>query len=202
MLSEEYNMLLFDENPLILINFLDPLFDILESFAPSQPPASSIFILIVAFFVSLFSTLISRLMIDVDKLQRLTRETKKYNKMRMQMLKTADTKLKLKYERNADRMRKVQSELSMMRLKPLMITFIPLMLFFLLFSNYYNWDVTGNLPAIIPFPLPEQLLFRIGNYTELEGWGKVFVPEYVWWYFGGSITFGSIFQKIAGLQPD
>jgi len=97
---------------------------------PTQPPLSSIFILIVAFFVSLASTLVSRKMIDVDKLRRLTRETKKYQKLRMQMLKTADSKLKLKYERNADRMRKVQSELTMMNMKPLMIMFLPMILFF------------------------------------------------------------------------
>lgn len=151
-------------------------------------------------------------MIDVDKLQRLTRETKKYNKMRMEMMKTADSKLKLKYERNADRMRKVQSELSMMRMRPLLITFIPLMIFFVVFSNYYTvtFDdvqgvttlISGNIPAVIPFSLPETLLFPLGKNAFVDGWGAVFVPNYVWWYFGGSITFGSIMQKIAGLQPD
>ncbi|MFX1285394.1 MAG: EMC3/TMCO1 family protein [Promethearchaeota archaeon] len=107
---------------------------------PTQPPLSSIFILIVAFFVSLASTLVSRKMIDIDKLRRLTRETKKYNKLRMQMMKTADSKLKLKYERNADRMRKVQSELTMMNLKPLMIMFIPMILFFIVLSGFYSFQ--------------------------------------------------------------
>jgi len=107
---------------------------------PTQPPLSSIFILIVAFFVSLASTLVSRKMIDVDKLRRLTRETKKYQKLRMQMLKTADSKLKLKYERNADRMRKVQSELTMMNLKPLMIMFLPMIIFFIVLSGFYSFQ--------------------------------------------------------------
>ncbi|MHA1214304.1 MAG: EMC3/TMCO1 family protein [Candidatus Hodarchaeales archaeon] len=182
--------------------------DIIESLVPTSPPWSSIFILVISFIVSLFSTLVSRLMIDIDKLERLTKESKKYNKLKMQMLKTADTKLKLKYEKNADRMKKVQSELSMMKLKPIMITFIPLMVFFVVFSSFFQWQIdaanqiTGNIPAVIPFELPEQFILAIGKNGYVEGWGRVFVPQYIWWYFGGSLTFGSILQKLAGLQPD
>ncbi|MHA1329954.1 MAG: EMC3/TMCO1 family protein [Candidatus Hodarchaeales archaeon] len=182
--------------------------DIIESLVPTSPPWSSIFILVISFIVSLFSTLVSRLMIDIDKLERLTKESKKYNKLKMQMLKTADTKLKLKYEKNADRMKKVQSELSMMKLKPIMITFIPLMVFFVVFSSFFQWQIdaanqiTGNIPAVIPFELPEQFILAIGKNGYVEGWGRVFVTQYIWWYFAGSLTFGSILQKLAGLQPD
>jgi uncharacterized membrane protein (DUF106 family) len=138
-------------------------------------------------------------MIDIDRLAVLTRETKKHNKLRMQSMKTADTKLKLKYEKNADKMKKMQSELTMMRMKPLLITMLPLMLFFVTFSGFYR---SGRLPAVIPYSLPTDFILHIGNNTYVEGWGNVFVPDYIWWYFGGSITFGSIFQKLAGLQPD
>jgi uncharacterized membrane protein (DUF106 family) len=196
---------------LMLVNLLNMPLVILETFPPTQPPLSSIFILIVAFLVSLFSTVVSRLMIDVDKLKRLTRETKEYNKLRMQYMKSADSRLKLKYERNADRMRKVQSELTMMNLKPLLITFIPLIIVFGIFSNHYNWPVTGYIPAVIPFWLPENIpipildtfpLFLFGKNTTLDGWGNVFIPYYIWWYFGGSLAFSSIMRKISGLQPD
>ena len=81
------------------------------------------------------------------------------------------------------------------------------MLFFVIFSGFYrptilNGDVTGNLPAVIPYNLPTDFILHIGDNTTVNGWGNVFVPDYIWWYFGGSVTFGSIFQKIAGLQPD
>ncbi len=185
----------------------------LEDAIPSKPPLSSIFILAVAFFVSSMSTLLSRKMIDIDKLRRLTRETKKYQKLRKQMLKTADSKLKLKYERNADRMRKVQSELTMMNLKPMMIMFIPMILFFILLSGFFGFKVddgvfvSGKIPAIIPFDptfgLEKLWIFDIGrNIIDYEGLGRVFLPNYIWWYFGGSLAFGSILRKISGLQPD
>ncbi|MFX0013591.1 MAG: EMC3/TMCO1 family protein [Candidatus Hermodarchaeota archaeon] len=202
--------------PQIIMNLIPLPMAILQNITdaiPTEPPLSSIFILIVAFLVSLTSTLVSRKMIDVDKLRRLTRETKKYQKLRMQMLKTADTKLKLKYDRNADRMRKVQSELTMMNLKPLMIMFLPMILFFVVLSGIYNFTVEngvlteGNIPAVIPFALPEYFpfprFFDLGkNVKDLPGWGNVFIPNYIWWYFGGSLAFGSILRKVAGLQPD
>ena len=192
-------MLFLENMSTIFVEMINASLTVLDSFPPSDPPLSSIFILIVSFFVSLGSTLVSRYMIDVDRLAVLTRETKKHNKLRMQSMKTADTKLKLKYEKNADKMKKMQSELTMMRMKPLLITMLPLMLFFVTFSGYYR---AGRLPAVIPYSLPTDFILHIGDNTFVEGWGNVFVPDYIWWYFGGSITFGSIFQKLAGLQPD
>ncbi len=187
--------------------------------APTSPPNSSLFILGISFAISLASALFSRRMIDIDKLERLTRETKAYQRMKKQMIKTADSKMKLKYERNADRMRKMQSELTMMNFKPMLFMMIPLMFFFAVFSGYYTWSIeegidglpilfegskviTGNIPAVIPFSLPEAFIFPFGQNGYVEGWGHVYVPNYVWWYFGGSITFGAIFRKVFKIQPD
>ena len=192
-------MLFLENISEIFVEMINASLTVMQSFPPSDPPLSSIFILIVSFFVSLGSTLVSRYMIDIDRLAVLTRETKKHNKLRMQSMRTADTKLKLKYEKNADKMKKMQSELTMMRMKPLLITMLPLMLFFVILSSFYRAD---RLPAVIPYSLPTDFILHIGDNTYIEGWGNVFVPDYIWWYFGGSITFGSIFQKLAGLQPD
>ena len=201
-------MLFLENISVFFVEMINASLTVLESFPPSEPPLASIFILIISFFVSLGSTLISRYMIDIDRLAVLTRETKKHNKLRMQSMRTADTKLKLKYEKNASKMKKMQSELTMMRMKPLLITMLPLMLFFVVFSGIYRPTIEdgivikGSLPAVIPFALPTDILLHIGDNLNMEGWGNVFVPDYIWWYFGGSITFGSIFQKVAGLQPD
>lgn len=186
------------------IQMIGSVLAVMNSFPPETPPFSSIFILMVSFFVSLGSTLVSRYMIDTNRLAVLTKETKKYNKLKMQAVKKADTKLKLKVDRLADKNKKLQSELTMMRMKPILFTFVPLMLVFFLMADIYRGDA---IPAVIPFSLPEYMppilnLLHIGDNKYETGWGNVFRPDYIWWYFGGSITFGSIFQKIAGLQPD
>jgi uncharacterized membrane protein (DUF106 family) len=209
------NMLILQEIISLMINIVTTPMAVLQDLTdviPKEPPFSSVFILLVALLVSLTSTLVSRKMIDIDKLKRLTRETKKYNKLRMEMIKTADSKLKLKYERNADRMRKVQSELTMMNMKPLMIMFLPMILFFVVLSGIFRFTVTdgvyvdGAIPAVIPFALPEYFpfprFFDLGKMADVPEWGHVFIPNYIWWYFGGSLAFGSIFRKVAGLQPD
>ncbi len=192
-------MFFLENITIFLVNMINTSLTVLASFPPEKPPLSSIFILIVSFFVSLGSTLVSRYMIDIDRLAVLTRATKEHNKLKMDMRRTADPKLKIKVDKNEERMRKMQSELTMMRMKPLLITLLPLMFFFVVLSNFYRG---GALPAVIPFSLPESIILKIGDNTFIEGWGNVFRPDYIWWYFGGSITFGSIFQKLAGLQPD
>ena len=99
---------------------------------------------------------------------------------------------------------------------------LPLMFFFFIFSGYFSWAIVtevvngekipvlfegskvieGSLPAVIPFSLPEAIIFPLGKNGYVEGWGHVFVPNYVWFYMAGSILFGSFFRKTLGLQPD
>ncbi|MFX0117439.1 MAG: hypothetical protein ACFFB3_23025, partial [Candidatus Hodarchaeota archaeon] len=77
----------------IIEEILDFVPSLVREFGPENPPGSSIFIAIIALALSLSLTLLSRYLIDIDKLARYTRETKAYNKMKMQALRTADKKL-------------------------------------------------------------------------------------------------------------
>jgi uncharacterized membrane protein (DUF106 family) len=181
-------------------------------FPPTEPPLSSLFILLLAFVVSLLSSGLARYLTDTDKLRRLTRETKRYQKLRTQMLKTADVKLKKQYEHEADRMRRVQSELSRMQMKPMLIIIVPMLIVFGFFNAYYDpgftivsgvWEAHGTLPAVIPFNLPESLIILpTGRNIVHPEWGHVFVPFYFMWYMAGSLMFSGIFRRAFGLQPD
>ncbi|MFW9856424.1 MAG: EMC3/TMCO1 family protein [Candidatus Thorarchaeota archaeon] len=181
-------------------------------FPPTEPPLSSIFILLISFIVALISAVLARYLTDTDKLRRLTRETKRYQKLRTRMLKTADVKLKKQYEHEADRMRRVQSELSRMQLKPTLILIIPIFVFFAVFNAYYDpgfvevngvWEAHGTLPAVIPFNLPESLIILpTGRNIVHPEWGRVFVPFYYMWYMAGSLLFSGIFRRAFGLQPE
>ncbi|MFW9916403.1 MAG: EMC3/TMCO1 family protein, partial [Candidatus Thorarchaeota archaeon] len=124
----------------IIEEILDFVPSLVRRFGPENPPESSIFIAIVALGLSLSLTLLSRYLIDTDKLARYTRETKAYNKMKMQALRTADKKLQLQVDRQSRRAKKMQSELMNMRMRPLMFYFIPLMIIFFSMSSHYSFN--------------------------------------------------------------
>ena len=48
------------------------------AFTFKYPPFSTLFVILVSLGVSTFSTLLSRRLMDVDKLKRYTRETKEF----------------------------------------------------------------------------------------------------------------------------
>ncbi|MHA1984180.1 MAG: EMC3/TMCO1 family protein [Candidatus Hodarchaeales archaeon] len=171
-----------------------------------SPPYSTIFVIMVSLGVSTFSTLLSRRLMDVDKLKRYTRETKEYNSLKMKGLKSQDRRLLKKIEDNKPRADKMQKELFSMRMKPMMYTIIPLMLVFVLMNGYFG--ANDSIVAIIPYNLWDTFVIIPIKHTGLNQDALAlipsgfFVPNYIGWYFFTSITFGSVIQKLAGLTPD
>ena len=181
---------------------MDFIADLLNPFR--FPPYSTICVILVSLGVSTFSTVLSRRLMDVDKLKRYTRETKEYNSMKMKALRSQDRRLLKKIEDNKSRFDKMQKELLSMRMKPMLYTIIPLMVVFFLMNGFFG--AQNNMVAIIPFNLPDVLVFIPIAHTHPQNFPLVptnfFIPNYIGWYFLTSITFGSLIQKLAGLTPD
>jgi len=170
------------------------------------PPYSTIFVIMVSLGVSTFSTLLSRRLMDVDKLKRYTRETKEYNSLKMKAMRSQDRRLLKKIDDNKSRFDKMQKELFSMRMKPMMYTIIPLMLVFVIMNGYFG--ANDSIVAIIPYDLWETFVIipikhngLVDLFSDRIPTGY-FVPNYIGWYFFTSITFGSVIQKLAGLTPD
>jgi uncharacterized membrane protein (DUF106 family) len=122
----------------ILEDIGDFLPDLVRRYAPSNPPFSSLFIMFVGICLSTTIALISRQLIDLDKLKKYTREQKEYRKLQWKVQQTADRKLKLELDRKSRRMKRINSELSNMRMRPMLIYMIPLMLIFFSLSSFYS----------------------------------------------------------------
>ncbi len=122
----------------ILEDIGDFLPDLVRNYAPPDPPFSSLFIMLVGMCLSITIALISRQLIDIEKLKKYTREQKAYRKLQRKVQQTADRKLKLELDRKSRRMKRINSELSNMRMRPMLIYMIPLMLIFFSLSSFYN----------------------------------------------------------------
>ena len=145
---------------------LDSLINSVLSFflVPKSAPGSSIFIVLVAIFTALFSMVISRRFIDLKKLKLYTRKTKEYQKLSRKALRSQEPILKKKVENQKATSTKMQSELMKMRMKPMIFTFLPMILIFFALSSYYGntGDLPDSLVANIPFDLPETVIFSFG----------------------------------------
>ena len=144
---------------------------ILKFIAPHTPPGSSIFIILVATLVTVISTVISRKFIDLKKLKLYTRKTKEFQKLQRKALRSQDPILKKKVENQKSTSQRMQSELMKMRMKPMLFTFLPLILIFFALNAYYSNPNPFNHPgetipqsivANVPFDLPENIIFQFG----------------------------------------
>ena len=145
--------------------------EILKYIAPHTPPGSSIFIILVATLVTVISTVISRKFIDLKKLKLYTRKTKEFQKLQRKALRSQDPILKKKVENQKSTSQRMQSELMKMRMKPMIFTFLPLILIFFALNAYYtntnplnhpDQTIPENIVANIPFDLPENIIFPFG----------------------------------------
>ncbi|MFX0062955.1 MAG: EMC3/TMCO1 family protein [Candidatus Hermodarchaeota archaeon] len=191
--------------------FFDIIPWLVRSFLPTTPPFSTIAIVLISFTISIFTTLISRVLIDVDKLKILTEKANHYQKLNVKVIRgKATARERLLWERKGQReSTRIQAQLMKLKMRPMIFFLIPLLIMPTL-SNFYDYplDPQGAIPAILPFPLPSfmgtNFIVKYGhNIQNMAGKEQIFsVPSFVWFYIPTSIVISGIINKIAGLQPE
>lgn len=166
---------------------------------PTQPPGSAIFIIAVSILVAVGTNLISLRFIDKNRLKVYRRIQREYTSLKMKVARGGDKRLARKLELLEKEMSRkgVNKELQSMQMKPMLFTILPMIILFGLLNSYFS----GKVVALIPFPLPENLIFPIGKVFSFSNGIEFFSMTYVWWYFTINITIGSLIRKIAGLDP-
>jgi len=91
---------------------------------------SAIGITFIAIGLNLFNSLIKRKMVDHDKLRRLLRETRAWQKERMAAFRSKDQEKIDELSKKSAYMNKMNMEVMQMNMRPMMITFLPLILIF------------------------------------------------------------------------
>ncbi|MFX0090457.1 MAG: EMC3/TMCO1 family protein [Candidatus Hodarchaeota archaeon] len=191
--------------------FFDIIPWLVRSFLPATPPFSTIAIVLISFTMSTFTTLISRVLIDVDNLKILTEKASHYQKLNMKVIRgKATARERLLWERKGQReSTSIQAQLMRLRMRPMLFFLIPLLIVPTL-NNFYDYplDPQGAIPIIFPFPLPSfmgtNFIVKYGqNMQNMAGKEQVFsVPSFIWFYVPTSIVISGIINKIAGLQPE
>src|SRR5574338_500333 len=156
-----------------------------------------------AILLNLFNAVVRRKLVDQQKLQRIMKETKAWQKERMAAFRSKDTEKQAELNKKSSYMTKLNQEMMQMNMRPMMITFVPLILiFYLVLPPLFAYTV-----AISPVPLnvlPGDFFSITCPLDKIDG--KICHNEnevYFWgWYFLGSIAFSGLIMKLTRTSMD
>ena len=174
----------------------------------NQRPASAAVIAVTAVLVAILSTMITRLVTDVDALKESMQKVNEWNKRKKQAMQTADKKLWLSVKRDEERIKKMQSSMMFKRMKPMLFTTIPFLLIFAILRNAFpvvgNYiSADGHYYAWLPFNLGDFPWIGQSSWLGQEEFnGKVYSKaSFTIWYFISAFAFGSVISRVFGVTP-
>ncbi len=150
---------------------------------------------------------------DHEKAARIQEEVAKHNDWKKQLKTLSETNPSRykreykKWKRRDESIQKMQQNMTMERLKPTCITFIPLIVFFYVIRSIYTPDYSNiqfpvarppmnpmELPAFITTILRSQLYSTVGNIDVVNGF-----LGYSGYYMLCSFTVGTLLQRAFGV---
>lgn len=167
----------------------------------SVPPGSTIFVLLLSIVLSTGTSLLTRLLTDPVEQARKQAIIKEHQDQKKELEKMEKenpnkyAKEKIRWKRREKAVQKMQQNMSLSRLKPTCLTFLPMMIIFFLLNGIYSPG--GNAIAVaLPAMNPARIPF-LGDYVgaiKLGGWINFFT-----WYFLCSFGVGSVIQRLFGV---
>lgn len=155
--------------------------------------------------LNLMNSAIRKKMVDMVKWRRIMKETRAFNKERMDAYRSHDKARIDQVNKKSSYMNKLNMEMMQMNLRPMMITFVPLILIFYFVLPYlFSYTV-----AISPVPLNVipgdlfQLTCTAEQAADPEHVCQTENAVFLWaWYFLSSIAFSGIIMKITKTTMD
>lgn len=184
----------------------------------SKPPGSMFFILLISTIVAIIITILNKLFVDTEEIQRKQLIMKAHNEEKAEIIKLAETNPE-KYRKERKRwmkkdamIKKMQQGMALQRLKPSLITMVPLLIMFWILRTY----IYGNNPVAAP-PMNPWDVPWLGNMImastdgvvewtkEIYGREKAIKPQNGWinftaWYFICSLGINTLLQRLLGMQ--
>lgn len=198
-----------------VLNFLDSIFLQDDLFGIRKGPLgsadplikgmlpSALGILGISILLNLFNAGVRKKLVDRDKLKRIMKETRSWQKERMAAFRSKDKERIADLNKKSSYMNKMSMEMMQMNMRPMMITIIPLLLiFYFVLPQMFAYTV-----AISPIPLnviPGNFFQLTCTAEQIDGVICKHENElYFWaWYFLTSISFSGIIMKLTKTSMD
>ncbi|MCY3411551.1 MAG: DUF106 domain-containing protein [Candidatus Heimdallarchaeota archaeon] len=181
----------------------------LWSTGTTLPPFSGIFFIFVTIFMSLFSNMLNRLLLDTKAMARQSEIMAKHNKDKKLAMETRDKKLWLKTKRQEPMIQELQMKSTMSTLLPMLITYGPIIFIFTTLRDTFQapenlaMNATCQDPAascggvvLLPFKMPDSWTW-FSTYT---GNPNLSIAGYGFWYFLTAIVTSTFSSKVLGIN--
>ena len=172
---------------LFIFNFADWL---------SSAPISMFFVLILACLTALISAFLTKWLVDTDELERKQKQVKGHGEEKEKIIELAEIdperyrKQRKRWERKEAMLKQSQQKMSLQRLKPTCITFLPMIIIF----SVLNATFGGAHIALSPMHANDVPL--IGNFISS---GPIWL-NFTAWYFLCSLGINTLVQRLLKLQ--
>lgn len=167
-------------------------------------------IMAISIGLNLLNAIIKRKMVDQEKVKRLLKETRAWQKERMAAFKAKDQAKTDELNKKSAYMNKMNMEIMQMNMRPMMITFLPLILiFYFVLPPLFSYTVAIS-PISLNF-IPGgffELTCTAAKVAESQAAGAPHICNHVnelyfWaWYFLSSAAFSGIIMRVTKTTMD
>jgi uncharacterized membrane protein (DUF106 family) len=164
----------------------------------STPPISMFFVLLLSSITALLSAGLTKWLVDTGELERKQKQIKGHEEEKEKIIDLADVdperyrKQRKRWERKETMLKQSQQKMSLQRLKPTCITFLPMIVIF----GFLNTIFTGK--PIARSPMNANWVPFIGNFIS-AGLNSVWI-NFTAWYFLCSLGINTLVQRLLKLQ--
>ena len=178
---------------------LNSLFNPLLAMDPN-PQNPALTVLVIAFIVSLITTIANKYLVDQDKVNENQKKSRELSSRMREAQKKGDGKELAKLQAEQTEMLKNQNEVMMESFKPMLVTFVPIILIFF----WMRTSVISHLVLILPVPAYWLTLTPFWHFIgPIIYGGKATIPYGIGWLLWYMIcTFGmsQILRKFLGFK--
>lgn len=186
----------------------------------TYPLGSTIFVMLLSLTIALFSSFLTKKLVDTEELERKQKLIKKHKDEKKKIIALAETnpkqyrKKKTKWQRKDQFIKNIEHGIGLQRMKPMCITFLPMMIMFIVLNTFFGKSPVACTPMNAnDVPLISEYIWAATKIEELppawtalvwgearhigqfEGW-----ISFTAWYFLNSFFFNAIINRLLGIQ--
>lgn len=177
---------------MLFIIFKNAFLDLVDS-----PPGSMLFVFFIALTTALISIGLTKWLVDTEEVNRKQKQIKAHQEEKKKIVDLSETeperyrKNRKRWERKETMLKQTQQKMSMQRLKPTCITFLPMMIIFVVIRGIF-----GSNPVSLS-PMQANEIPLIGNFIRAKG--GIWI-NFTAWYFLCSMGINTLLQRLMKLQ--